>query len=66
MGQLNDHVQPEGPGLLLHRPVTQGDDHLVDIGNDPGILMTVIVKLRLGSGTQAQSGSNSGSVTQAQ
>ena len=44
MGQLNDHVQPEGPGLLLHRPVTQGDDHLVDIGDDPGIIMKIIVK----------------------
>jgi len=30
------------------------------------ILYILIVKLRLGSGTQAQSGSNSGSVTQAQ
>ena len=29
-------------------------------------IMSAFVKLRLGSGTQAQSGSNSGSVTQAQ
>ena len=40
--QLNDHVQPGGPGLILHLPVTQGDDDLVDIGNDPGIVMKMM------------------------
>ena len=29
--------EASGPGLLLHGPVSQGDDNLVDIGNDPGI-----------------------------
>ena len=42
MRQFNDHVQPGGPGLILHLPVTQGDDDLVDIGNDPGIVMKMM------------------------
>ena len=47
--QLNDHIQPQRPGLLFHLAVIQGDDHLVDIGNDPGISISVMLDLVAGS-----------------
>ena len=49
MRQLYDHVQPKRPGLLFHLAVSQGDDHLVDIGNDPGISIAVMLDLVAGS-----------------
>ena len=35
MGDLHHHVQPQGPGTLLQRAAIEGENNLVNIGDNP-------------------------------